>query len=171
MFSIETPLSEQFFNGARFQFLILSRSAVETFTAKTPYLVVSVTDPEQPDASISNSPFLRATLRMNFHDIAKPSRIAAQFATTLTDVYATEADAERILSFVGEHLAEVKLIVCHCEQGISRSAAIAAALSRILQAEDEFFFQHYWVNRYLYDLLLSKAEVLKTKTRTTNQWT
>ena len=171
MFPSDTPLSERFFNGRRFQFLVLSRVAVETFTADIPYLVVSVTDPEEPEANISESPFLRATLRIKFHDIAKPSHIAAQFATNSTDVYATEADAERILSFVGEHLAEVKLIVFHCEQGISRSAAIAAALSRILQNEDEFFFQHYWVNRYLYDLLLSKADVLKTKTRTTNQWT
>ena len=171
MFPSATPLSERFFNGTRFQFLVLSRAEVETFAAETPYLVVSVTDPEQPEATLVESPFLRATLRMKFHDIAKPSRIAAQFATNSTDIYITEADAERILSFVGEHLAEVKLIVCHCEQGISRSAAIAAALSRILQNEDEFFFRHYWANRYVYDLLLSKADVLKAKTRTTNQWT
>ena len=171
MFSSGTPLSEQFFDGTRFQFLVLSRAAIETFTADTPYLVVSITDPEQPEATIPESPFLWATVRMKFHDIAKPSRIAVQFATNSSDVYMTEADAERILSFVGEHLAEVKLTVCHCEQGISRSAAIAAALSRILQDEDEFFFRHYWVNRYVYDLLLAKADVLKAKTRTTNQWT
>ncbi len=171
MFLSATPLSERFFNGTRFEFLVLSRAEVETFAAETPYLVVSITDPEQPEAALVESPFLRATLRMKFHDIAKPSRIAEQFATNSTDVYATETDAEQILSFVGEHLAEVKLIVCHCEQGISRSAAVAAALSRTLQDEDEFFFRHYWVNRYVYDLLSSKADVLKTKTRTTNQWT
>ncbi len=171
MFSSDSPLSEQFFNGTRFQFLVLSRAAIETFTAEKPYLVISITDPEQPEANIPDSPFLRATLRMKFHDIAKPTRIAAQFASASTDVYATESDAERILSFISENLTEVKLIVCHCEQGISRSAAIAAALSRTLQNEDEFFFQHYWVNRYVYDLLLAKADILKTKTRTTNQWT
>jgi predicted protein tyrosine phosphatase len=169
MFSSGTPLYEQFFNGTRFQFLVLSRAVVETFTAETPYLVISITDPEQPEANILDSPFLRATLRMKFHDIAKPNRIASQFATNSIDVHATEADAEQILSFVCEHLAEVKLIVCHCEQGISRSAAIAAALSHILQDEDEFFFQHYWVNRYVYELLLAKTDILKTKTRTINQ--
>lgn len=73
----------------------------------------------------------------------------------------TEDDAEQILSFVGENLSEVKLIVCHCEQGISRSAAIVAALSRILQDEDEFFFHHYWVNRYVYDMLLTNAHILR----------
>ena len=171
MFPSGTPLFKRFFSGARFQLLVLSRVEVETFTADDPYLIISITDPEQPDAVLAESPFLRATLRMKFHDIAKPSRIAARFAANLTDIYMTEEDAKRILSFVGEHLAEVNLLVCHCEQGISRSAAIATALSRILQDEDEFFFQHYWANRYVYDLLLSKADILKAKTRTTNQWT
>jgi predicted protein tyrosine phosphatase len=160
MFPSGTPLSERFFNGTRFQFLVLSRAEVESFTAELPYLVISITDPEQPEASIPESKFLLTTLRLKFHDIAKPNRIAEQFDTKSTDIYMTEADAKSILSFVGKHLSKVKLMVCHCEQGISRSAAIAAALSRILQDEDEFFFRHYWVNRYVYDLLLAKAEFL-----------
>lgn len=161
MFPRDTPLSERYFNGAQIHFLVLSRVEIETFEADIPYLVISVTDPDQPEAVTAESSFLRATLRLKFHDIGKPSRIAAQFATNVTDIYMPEADAERILSFVGEHLAKVKLIVCHCEQGISCSAAVAATLSRILQSEDEFFFRYYWVNRWVYDLLLAKADILR----------
>lgn len=158
MFATGTPLSERYFTGTRFQFLVLSRAEVESFTAETPYLVVSITDPEKSEALIPFSPFLRAILRMKFHDVAKPSRIAAQFANDSPDIYMTEADAERILNFIGEYLSEVKLIVCHCEQGISRSAALAAALSRILQDEDDFFFRHYWVNRYVSLIIIQQVK-------------
>jgi predicted protein tyrosine phosphatase len=161
MFSSDTPLSEQFYNGSNFQFLVLNRAVVETFIAEVPYLVISITDPEQPEAKILESPFLQAILRMKFHDVVKPNRIAEQFINNSTDIYMTDDNAKQILFFVGEHLIKVKLIVCHCEQGISRSAAIAAALSRILQNEDEFFFNHYWVNRYVYDLLTANANILR----------
>lgn len=113
MFSSDTQLSEQFYNGSHFQFLVLSRAVVETFTAEIAYLIISVTDPEQPEARISESPFLQAILRVKFHDIGKPNRIAEQFINNSTDIYMTDDDAEQILSFVSEHISKVKLIVCH----------------------------------------------------------
>ena len=70
-------------------------------------------------------------------------------------------DAQTILDFVQAHRQEVKLIVCQCEAGISRSAAIAAALSRVVQGEDHFFFAHYAPNDYIYNTLLETAGVGK----------
>ena len=163
MFQDNLPLSEKIFHGTRFQFLVLSRAEIKCFTAELPYLVISVTDPEQPAAKIAESPYLRGILRLKFHDIGKPSRIAEQFAANTTDISMSEKDACEILSFVAEHLSGVKLIVCHCEQGVSRSAATAAALSRILQNEDDFFLQNYWPNRWVYDLLLTKANLLQNR--------
>ncbi|MCU0238266.1 MAG: hypothetical protein MUC29_02410 [Pyrinomonadaceae bacterium] len=54
-------------------------------------------------------------------------------------------------------MGKVELIVCQCEQGMSRSAGIAAALSKILQDEDEYFLKNYWSNRWVYDLLIETA--------------
>lgn len=163
MFQNNLPLSEKIFHGTRFDFLVLSRAEIKSFTAETSYLIISVTDPEQPAAEIAESTFLQATLRLKFHDIGKPSRIAEQFTNHSTDILMSEKDAKEILSFVSEHLTKVKLIVCHCEQGVSRSAAIAAALSRILQNEDDFFLRNYWANRWVYDLLLANAGVLQSR--------
>jgi predicted protein tyrosine phosphatase len=66
--------------------------------------------------------------------------------------------AKQILEFVKKNLSKVELIVCQCEQGMSRSPAIAAALSRILQNEDEYFLKNFWANRWVYDLLIETAK-------------
>jgi hypothetical protein len=31
-------------------------------------------------------------------------------------------------------------------------------LSRILQGEDEYFFKHFWPNRWVYNLLLGQSQ-------------
>ena len=66
----------------------------------------------------------------------------------------TEEDARTILSFIGGHLDAVEVIVCQCEAGLSRSAGIAAALSRILQNDDRYFFQRFAPNDWVYRTLL-----------------
>lgn len=162
MFLHDLPLKERIFQGTRVQFLVLNREDMKTFVAEVPYLVISVTDPEKHAAEIAESSLLQATLRMKFHDVGKPLRsIETDIISAATDVSMTDKDAQQILSFVGENLNKIRLIVCHCEQGVSRSAAIAAALSKVLQDEDEFFFKNYWVNRWVYDLLLANTDLLK----------
>jgi predicted protein tyrosine phosphatase len=113
-----------------------------------------VTNPEKEDAEIAESSFKRAVLRLKFHDIAGNKF----FKNENTEVAIDEEQAQSILSFVREHLAEIELVVCQCEEGVSRSAAIAAALSKILNGQDDFFFNNYWVNRWVYKLLLKNAK-------------
>lgn len=72
----------------------------------------------------------------------------------------TKSQASEIKKFVERHIEKTRLIVCQCEQGVSRSAAIAAALSRFWQETDEYFFRNYWLNRFVYDRL---TEVLENK--------
>ena len=60
----------------------------------------------------------------------------------------TELQAREILSFVKTHLPWISNIVVHCEAGISRSAGVAAALAKILNGNDDFFFD-YFHNRYV----------------------
>jgi len=46
---------------------------------------------------------------------------------------------------------------------LSRSTAVAAALSRILQGEDECFCKHYWPKRRVYNLPLEQAAELNAE--------
>ncbi|MDQ2798701.1 MAG: hypothetical protein M3Y13_03550, partial [Armatimonadota bacterium] len=91
-------------------------------------------------------------LRLRFHD--KGNRAG----TSSGHVVMGEPEAKSIITFVEEHLADAKVIVCQCEAGLSRSAAIAAALSRIIQKEDRFFFQRFAPNRWVYETLLGARQ-------------
>ena len=145
------PFAERIYHGPQLSFLVLNRFEAATVAPEMPYAVISITDPEREEAALAESPNRRAVLRLSFHDKSKAR------AATLGKTAMTSADAQTILGFVQEHRREVTLIVCQCEAGISCSAAIAAALSRIMQGEDSFFFVHYAPNDYIYKTLLEAA--------------
>jgi hypothetical protein len=158
LFRRNQSFSERIFKGSRYQFLALGRDEIKTFMPDVPYLVVSISDPDKPETEIPDSPNLQGVLRLQFHDVGLPRK----FEVT-SDLAMTPEHARQILSFIRERLPGVKLIVCQCEEGVSRSTGMAAALSRILEGEDEYFFQGYWPNRWVYELLLAQAEELKAK--------
>lgn len=151
------PISERIFRGQKIQLLVLGREEIKDFTFEKPYLIISVTDPKNTDAEIVHSSNLVEILRLTFDDIGKPNKF--QFENS-TDVLMNSEQAKQILGFVKENLSKVNLIVCQCEQGMSRSAGIAAALSKILQSEDEYFLKNYWANRWVYELLIESATTL-----------
>jgi predicted protein tyrosine phosphatase len=154
MFNQILPVAERIFEGTCLSFLVLSRAEMSKFSGEKPYLVISVTDSEKVAADIPESVFLRAILRLKFDDVGKPDK----FSIGSKDVPMNEEHAEKIIKFVEKHLSEISLITCHCEQGISRSAAIAAALSKALQPQDRFPTENYWINSWVYDLVISKAD-------------
>lgn len=150
MFQKNLPVDQRIFSGSKYKFLVLGRDEIKDFEVDFPYIIISVTDPETAEAEIFASGNLIDILRLKFYDIGKPA--AFQDSTT-KEFPITESQALEIKTFVEKHIENADLIVCQCEQGVSRSAAIAAALSRFLQETDEYFFQNYWLNRYVFDRL------------------
>lgn len=68
-----------------------------------------------------------------------------------------ECHARRILEFVYSHLHEVELIICQCDAGMSRSAATAAALSRIFHGSEGVFFNSPYIpNKLIYETILNE---------------
>lgn len=160
MFNDDVPPLERVYKGERVSLLVLGRAYVADLTPEVPYLVISVTDPDKSDAFVLPNPLLRAILRLRFHDNSQTVVIPGLEGISLgegTETPMTREDAHAILAFVQEHLDEVELIVCQCEAGVSRSAGIAAALSRILQGNDQFFFANYWPNRWVYRTILDAS--------------
>lgn len=97
MFSRFAPPLERIYHGERVSFLILNRFDVETTAPAVPYLVISVTDAERPDAVIAELPNRRAVLRLKFHDKGGRRPLAAGKVAMSKD------DAQAILAFVRAH--------------------------------------------------------------------
>lgn len=131
--------------GPEMWLLVLSRLRVARVTPNVPYLVISVTDPEKPEAVLAESPLRMGVLRLSFHDVDAE----APFWQA-----PSEEHARSIVEFVRRHRDMADLIICQCEAGLSRSAGIAAALSRWLNHHDAEFFARYMPNRRIYRLIL-----------------
>lgn len=148
------PLEQRIFEGSKLDFLVMNRAEIKDFSPSDSCIVISITDPANSEAEIFDSPFLLGILRLKFDDVDGSNKFKFVFEES-KDVFMDAEHAEKILSFVKKYSPDISLIVCQCEQGVSRSPAIAAALlSKILQNEDEHFLKNYWANRWVYDLII-----------------
>lgn len=93
-------------------------------------------------------------LQLSFLDWDKPA-VGETFSEG-TRLF-SEKDADEILNFVNGVWDKIDLLLVHCEAGISRSPAVAAALCRMKYGHDMHFFQHYTPNRLVYRTLLDRA--------------
>ncbi len=83
-------------------------------------------------------------LRLVFEDIEQADKLES-FSPTL---------AMEILDFVKEIWDKVDVFLVHCEVGLSRSPAIAAALCRIYYGHDGRWADSIFPNRLVYKLLV-----------------
>ena len=74
--------------------------------------------------------------------------------------------AKSIWQFVKQWQEKVETIVVHCEQGMSRSPAVAAAICKTLGGDDSWLFREYMPNPFVYDVLVGIANAVHG-TRTT----
>ena len=136
-------------------FVVAGRQEIEAgIPVRTAYVVISITDPGSTPARIQRPAGFRDVLRLQFHD-AVPVTI---FKMPPDIVLMNEDHAKSIWRFVKQWQEKVETIVVHCEQGMSRSPAVAAAICNVLDGDGSQFFQEYMPNRYVYDLMTTVAE-------------
>lgn len=131
-------------------FIVKDRESIERgIIVPSSYVVISIRDPGKPEAHIRQTCGLRGVLRLAFHD-SEPSETEA---LPKDKVLMTEDQARQVWEFVRQWKEQVGAIVVHCEQGISRSPAVAAAICRALGGDDECFFREYQPNQYVFQLM------------------
>ena len=136
-------------------FIVAGREEIESgIVVRTPYVVISITDPGKRPASIPRATGFRDILRLQFHD-AVP---AVDFTRPSEIVLMTKDHAESICRFVRLWQTKVETMVVHCEQGMSRSPAVAAAICKVLGGDDREFFREYAPNPYIYQLTLRAGQ-------------
>jgi hypothetical protein len=134
---------------------IFSRQAIEKACAENPFApvaIISITDVSEPLANIPANYNIRCCLRLQFDDVFVDE-----------DNAICQADADDIAQFAYDiydsHLIEADEIWIHCEGGVSRSAAVAAAISKHFFGDDMWVFSNpayypnMWVNKLVIEAL------------------
>jgi predicted protein tyrosine phosphatase len=136
------------------KFIVVGRDEIERgIVVRTPYVVISITDPGKPRPTIRKSAGFRDVLFLQFHDAVPDDGVAP----TEEIVFMTPDHAAAIWAFVSRYHDTVGTIVVQCEQGMSRSPAVAAAIAKHLGKNEKPFFREFAPNQYVYDLLIATA--------------
>ncbi len=129
----------------RKHFEVRSAWNARLFRSDRPWAAIQISSrANHPDLSDENRVGL---VRLAFEDTWEAETVASFNA----------ALAQEILDFVESMWNRVEVFLIHCEVGMSRSPAVAAALSRIHDNDDGLWFEMYFPNPLVYRLLLDVA--------------
>ena len=135
------------------KFLVLSQNELKNYVADQQHILISIDSPGAFKFPIPHSGFRLDVLHLTFHDVDRKVNEDVELITPLI--------AKAVLNFVNKYKEKVSLIICQCEAGISRSAGVAGALSKILNGEDFYIFNHYHPNMLVYRTILNEANKQK----------
>jgi predicted protein tyrosine phosphatase len=143
------------------KFIVAGREEIEQgFVVRTEYVVISIADPGKRRPRIRKPCGFRDVLFLQFHDAMPDDGVEP----TEEIVLMTTDHAAAIWEFVNRYRDTVGTIVVHCEQGMSRSPAVAAAISTVLGEPEKRFFREYAPNQYVYELMIATAPTGGSKT-------
>lgn len=130
------------------QLFVYSRGAIERVPPhEVPHLIISITSSPDDQARLPASPQCRGVLRLVFPDLDAPS------PGMPSPLFGVE-HARAIWDFVERRPDDVERIVLHCDAGVSRSPAVAAAIAKCLTGDDAELFRRYRPNMRVYRTLL-----------------
>ena len=148
------------------EFFVYSRAMIEAITPhEVGHLIISIRTPGDPkEVRLPTNALTRGVLHLQFHDIdsypADVEEILFAEEPHLKKAVFTDEMADQVLDFIDKHFTfaayPVERIIVHCDAGISRSAAVAAALCKSVFADDDDpFFRRYHPNRRVYRAILN----------------
>jgi hypothetical protein len=128
----------------------MSRVDAKFYRGDAPYVVISICDTDKEPVKFVSDPNRKAVLQLRFRDFIAPRDAVGSYHQTQFP-YDT---AKKVWDFVEAHWPNVKAVVCHCEMGVSRSAAVAAAITKAKGGKDECWFVHLSPNKPVYYQML-----------------
>lgn len=128
-------------------FEVLSRTRARAFKCDLPWAAISISTEvgDFPELSEGNRVDL---LRLRFWDVPNPREITE-------NVFSTE-QAESIIRFADRVWNDIEVMLVHCEAGMSRSPACAAALEHIYHGpgSEASYFSKYYPNNHVFKTLM-----------------
>jgi predicted protein tyrosine phosphatase len=113
------------------------------------YALISIRDPGSPSVRVPKQSGQVEVLELQFHDAEPTSSMTLPSGIEII----TEEQAKTVAEFVRRLHAAVDGFAVHCEQGMSRSPAVAVAIARHLKQSDETFWQEHQPNQYVLELV------------------
>ena len=130
---------------------VFSELTIQSFRTDKLYAVISIQDPDYDFVKLYRPKNCKGTSKYKFYDFD------AKTNQQIYDLYLfSTKDAKNILKFVDAMKDKVDLICVNCVAGISRSAGVAGAISKILNNNDEYFFKNYCPNMLVYSTILKE---------------
>lgn len=112
---------------------------------KEKHIVISITSAADNEIILPNNIYRVSQLFLKFDDVQD---IDNRF------IYFDRSMAEDILNFVEKHLSNISLIIVQCQAGLSRSVAVASALSKIINYADDMIYTKGIPNMFVYITIL-----------------
>ena len=123
---------------------------IQKFKTDKEHIVISIQGPNFDFVKLPEQKSRLDWIGLTFYDL---DRDTGQFP--YDRFIFTKSQADLILQFVDKWKDRINLILINCVAGISRSAGVAAALSKIINGEDSYFFKHYLPNSKVYSTILN----------------
>ena len=129
-----------------FDILVMSEAQARYAFHNKPYAIIGFTDTDRIFPEYYESENLVDTLVLSVDDITEPEENRVLFSYI---------HALQILAFVERHKNDIDLLIVHCVAGISRSPAVAAALSKIYGINNyHTYFTLYRPNEHVFNVLM-----------------
>jgi len=128
---------------------------------KIPFVAISIFSPGAPFYRLPETSFCKDVLYLEFHDINYDGDVNSFYRVDMNDlIHFSEFLAKRIVDFVLRYKHDVNDILINCEAGMSRSVAVALAVSKILNGEDsdkyvESLYDKRFYNTLIYDTIIN----------------
>lgn len=127
----------------------LSRAVIRNYECDASHIVITLNDPDRDVHKLPDNAFRKGRISIPVWDLDRE-------LPSIKEGYFQPEHAKLIVEFVKANLP-VGMIFTACEAGVSRSAAVAAALSKALTGDDMRFFSKYHPNRRIYSMVLAEA--------------
>lgn len=131
---------------------MLSKRLARVFVCDEPWAAISISTYKNEFPLLNENQRI-GLLQLSYADIDNSSLESTEEAYKLF----SQEQAEQIWNFLEEYSPKIKTLLVHCEAGISRSPATAAAISKVLNGDDSFYFKRYTPNAFVYRTILESA--------------
>lgn len=130
------------------------QGAVEGNGVCDPHIVISIFTPGDDPPKVCRNKNTKQVVQFSFDDLDEYPGPATQLALGLPVLFGDEEAREIVDRVEFWRQKGVDFVVCHCDAGISRSAGVAAALSKHYNGTDFEFFNRE--GRYRPNMLVYK---------------